>query len=479
MDTVLRQAAAERPLVVDLDGTLIKSDLLIESFFALLSTRPLSALRAVAALRHGKAALKAAIAAETSFDFHSLPFNEELLALLRAEKAKGRPLYLASAADQAPVEAVAGSLGLFHGIFASDGRTNLSGAVKAARLAEAFGIGGFDYAGNARADMAVWEKARGVLVVGASAALHRDAAARFAKIRILDPCRPKLRDYLRALRVHQWLKNLLIFVPAAAAHRFDLAAAAPLLLAFLSFSLCASSAYLVNDLLDLHNDRAHSTKRDRPLAACRVPLLHAILMAPVLLGAGAALALAAPRDFALLLGGYYVLTMAYSLWLKRKVTIDVLTLACLYGLRLIGGSLVLGVPLSPWFVAFSIFLFLSLAIVKRCIEVIDRIEKGKGDPAGRGYILRDLPMLEAMAAASAYVAVMVFAFYINSPAVTELYRNPVYLWAICLVLFYWISRILLMTHRGEMHDDPVVFAASDPKSLVCGGLILAIAAFSV
>lgn len=227
------------------------------------------------------------------------------------------------------------------------------------------------------------------------------------------------------------------------------------------------------------NDRAHATKRNRPLASGRVSLMHGIVLVPALLAAAAALALPLPRDFLALLAGYYTLTMGYSMVLKRKVTIDVLTLACLYGVRLVAGSLAAAVPLSPWLVAFSIFLFLSLAIIKRCTEVIDRLAKGKGDPAGRGYILRDLPMLEAMAAASAYVAVMVFALYINSPAVTELYRNPAYLWAICLVLFYWISRILLMTHRGEMHDDPVVFAATDLKSWVCAALVLAIAAASI
>jgi 4-hydroxybenzoate polyprenyltransferase len=302
---------------------------------------------------------------------------------------------------------------------------------------------------------------------------------RFPSAQHLDSRRFHLGEYLRILRVHQWLKNLLIFVPAAVAHRFSLTVALPLVLAFLSFSLCASSAYIANDLLDLNNDRAHARKRNRPLASGRVPLAHAIALIPVLLALAVALAMLLPADFIALLGAYYVLTMGYSVLLKRKLIVDVITLACLYGMRLAAGALTISVPLSPWFVAFSVFFFLCLAIVKRCTEMIDRIAKGTGDPKGRGYIQRDLPMLEAMAAGTGYVAIMVFALYINNPSVTALYRAPEYLWAICLVLFYWISRILLLTHRGEMHDDPVVFATTDPKSLICGLLVVAIGALSI
>jgi 4-hydroxybenzoate polyprenyltransferase/phosphoserine phosphatase len=483
MQTALQRSVADsvldRPLVVDLDGTLIKSDLLIESFFTLLSARPLQALIALAALRHGKAALKARIAADCEIDAETLPFNPELLDYLQAEKSRGRQIYLASASDRILVERVAAAIGLFDGVFASDGATNLAGTAKALALIEAFGPGGFDYAGNARADFPVWHVAHEAIVVGAGGKFTAAVQRRYPGTRAFDARCLRLKDYLRALRVHQWLKNLLIVVPSVAAHRFGFENLTLLGLAFLSFSFCASSVYLLNDLLDLRNDRTHSTKRNRPLAAGRVPLIHGIVLAPALMALAVVLGLALPREFLAILVGYYLITMVYSLWLKRKVTIDVLTLACLYGVRLLAGSVALAVPLSPWLVAFSIFLFLSLAIIKRCTEVIDRIEKGKGDPAGRGYILRDLPMLEAMAAASAYVAVMVFSLYINSPAVLELYRAPVYLWLICLVLFYWLSRILLLTHRGEMHDDPVVFAATDGESLICGALIMAIAVFSI
>jgi len=474
-----REKARQCPLVVDLDGTLIKSDLLAESFLVLLSKRPLKALAALGALRRGKAALKARIAAEAAIDCDALPLNDDLVALIRKERAKGRPVYLASASDRSLVDAVAKATGLFDGVFASDGTTNLAGARKAAALVEAFGEGGFDYAGNSRTDLPVWEVASEAIVVGRGNGFARAVGKRFPGVQHLDIRRLQLRDYLRTLRVHQWLKNLLIFVPAATAHRFLPTTALALVLTFMSFSLCASSAYIANDLLDLNNDRAHTRKRNRPLAAGRIPLGHAVALMPSLLVLAIALALPLPHGFLALLAAYYALTMGYSLVLKRKLIVDVVTLACLYGMRLAAGAVAVTVPLSPWFVAFSVFFFLCLALVKRCTEITDRIAKGTGDPKGRGYIQRDLPMLEAMAAGTGYVAIMIFALYINSPAVAALYRAPEYLWAICLVLFYWISRVLLLTHRGEMHDDPVVFAATDVKSLVCGVLVIVIGALSI
>jgi 4-hydroxybenzoate polyprenyltransferase len=467
------------PLVADVDGTLIKSDLLIESFFMLLSTKPLRALAALASLPRGRAAFKARLAGETKLDMAGLPFNPGILALLKAEKRKGRKLYLASASDRKYVEALARRLGIFDGVFASDGKTNLVGSAKAAALCAAFGKGGFDYAGDSSKDKAVWLKARGVLVVGSTHAFLNRIRKRFPRARGIDERRLSFKDYLRAMRVHQWLKNLLIFVPCLLAHRTQVHDLFFLSLAFLSFSLCASSAYIANDLLDLRNDRQHPSKSARPLASGRIPIGHGIGMVPVLLLAALALAYKLPIEFLALLAVYYVTTMSYSVWLKRKVIVDVVTLAGLYGLRLAAGGLAVAVLLSTWFVAFSVFLFLSLALVKRCTELIGQSGKGRNDVAGRGYLLRDLPMLETMAASSGYIAILVFALYINSPAVNGLYRTPEYLWAICLVLFYWISKILLMTHRGQMHDDPVVFAATDLKSLACGALVAAIVLFSI
>lgn len=468
-------AERARPLVIDIDGTLIKSDLLLESFLDLIARHPVEAFAALPTLFSGKAALKAAFAGAAELNCTTLPYNLEVIELIRGAKSAGRRVYLASASDRSLVESVASAVGSIDGIFASDGTTNLSGSRKRVALVKAFGMGGFDYAGNSWADIPVWEAAQGVIVVGGSRRLRSSIAERFAEARYLVSPGLSIAPLLRSLRVHQWLKNLLIFAPPISAHQFSAVLLRPLLLLFICFSLLASSAYITNDLLDLAGDRSHSRKRNRPLASGRLPLSAGMALAPVLLLLAAAIAASTlPAGVARVLGGYYLLTMGYSLSLKRKPVIDVVTLACLYGVRLGGGALVANVPLSPWFIGFAVFLFLCLALVKRCTEIIDRKSRGGGDLAGRNYLERDLPILEAMAAASGYVAIMIFALYINSPAVMVLYRHPEYMWAVALVLFYWISRILLLTHRGEMHDDPVVYAVADRVSLLCGAMVLGI-----
>ncbi|HLI12941.1 MAG TPA: UbiA family prenyltransferase [Alphaproteobacteria bacterium] len=464
----------DRPLVVDVDGTLIKSDLLLESLLALLSTKPRAVLGAVAVLPRGRAAIKAYIAREAALRVETLPLNAELIAILRKERAKGRKIYLASGSDRRYVEALSQHLRLFDGVFASDGKSNLSGKAKAMALCEAFGEGGFDYAGNARPDREVWERAHDVLMVNTTWGLRRRLRRRFPEAQEMGSRRLRLMDYVRACRVHQWLKNLLILIPALAAHQIDPVSALTLLVAFLSFSTFASGSYLINDLLDLGNDRQHPVKRSRPFASGAIPLSHGPLFVAALLATACALAHYLPSTFTALLLGYGVLTLTYSLWLKRKMMVDVLMLACLYGMRLVAGGVAVAVPLSPWLVAFSIFLFLSLAIIKRCTELIACFESGRGDPSGRGYQLRDLPVLEAMAAASGYVAVMVFAFYINSPAVMVLYHSPERLWLICVILIYWIGRMVVLTHRGRMHTDPIVFAATDRVSLVSAAAVAAV-----
>ncbi len=470
----LAEARAERPLVVDLDGTLIKSDLLVEAFATLLSTAPLRGPAVLAELGRGRAAFKARVAGAVSLDLDNLPLNPELMAYLRAEHARGRRLFLATAAHESLAHAMAQRIGLFEGVFASDDRTNMKGATKARMLREAFGHGGFDYAGDTNADLPVWEEAGGVVVVNAAPALLRKVAARFPNAVILDRRATTARDYLKAIRVHQWLKNLLVFVPAFTAHRFDPVSVLTCIAAMLSFSLGASSVYLLNDLLDLRNDRAHPTKRLRPFAAGRIDLKTG---AALCIGAAALaglIGLFLPWRFLLVLAIYYTLSTAYSVFLKRLAIIDVLTLACLYGVRLFAGGVAIAVTLSPWLLMFSTFFFLCLALVKRCTELIERQARDMGDPVGRSYQLGDLPALMTMASTAGYVSVLVFVLYVNSPAVAALYRSPETLWLIPVFLLFWISRVLLLTQRGEMHDDPVLFAARDRPSILCAALIGAI-----
>ena len=273
--------------------------------------------------------------------------------------------------------------------------------------------------------------------------------------------------------MYQWVKNLLIFVPPVLGHVVSVATIAQAVMAVISFSLCASSAYLLNDLLDLRSDRQHPTKRFRSLANGGIPLSHGATLIPVLLTAGMLVALLLPPAFLLTIVIYYGLTVAYSLGLKRMMMVDVIALACLYGIRVIAGGAACGVPLSDWLLFFCVCLFLCLALVKRATELHDSAEIGLGDPPGRGYRATDLPMIESIAASTGFASVVVMLLYISSSDVAVMYGNPKVLWAVCVVLVYWIGRILLLTHRGEMHEDPVVFAVTDRASLACGVLVAA------
>jgi len=466
------------PLVVDLDGTLSKTDLLYESFVGLLGRHPLRALGAIAALTRGKAAMKARLAGQFDLAVGTLPLDDAVLAMIRTARAEGRAVYLASASDRRYVDALARHLGLFDGVFSSDGTTNLSGPAKARALVDAFGVAGFDYAGNSLADCAVWTQARQAIVVNPTRALAARLARQFPDMQVVGQRRAEAMAYVKALRAHQWLKNILVFVPPLAAHHFGTAVIEGIV-TFVSFCLCSSSVYLLNDLLDLRADRSHPTKCLRPFASGRLPLVHGLLLVPLLLAASLAVACLLSADFILVLLGYYALTLGYSLRLKRALIIDVVVLTCLYGVRLAAGSVAMMVPLSQWLMALAFFLFLCLALVKRCTELIHRAQAGTADQSGRAYQAEDLPMLEAMAAASGYVSVLVLALYINSPAVTALYRHPQALWLICVVQVYWLNRILILTRRGDMRDDPVIFAVTDTSSLICGCLATLLMAVSI
>ncbi|WPO40404.1 UbiA family prenyltransferase [Tardiphaga sp. 42S5] len=466
------------PLIVDVDGTLLKTDLLVESFLALLSRKPWRALLALAELRKGKAAFKARLASEAEIDISLMPVREEVITFLHGEKARGRKIYLASAADAQLVSALSDHLGLFDGVLGSDGTINLSGAAKADALCERFGRAQFDYVGDSRADLKVWSTCNVAIVAGGRGAWHSGISGGQPGVVEIVGSQPGLRDYIAALRPHQWLKNALVFVPAIAGHVL-MTTWFGSILAFISFCLCASAVYILNDLLDLRADRQHPRKRNRPFASGRVPIIHGAVMAPSLLLAAFSLTLFLPKVFAIVLAGYLVLTTLYSFWLKRKVLVDVIALACLYAARVVGGSVATGVLISQWLEAFSIFLFLSLALVKRSGELVDRVKSGRGDPGGRGYRLDDLPVIESMAAASGYLSALVMALYLNSEAVVNLYNKPHRLLLICVALLFWTSRMLLKAHRGQMDDDPIVFAARDRVSLGVGAVCLGVVYISL
>jgi len=468
------QAAPTRPLCVDLDGTLLRSDLLLESTLALLARRPWLLLALPLWLLGGKARLKREIASRVSLDATHLPYDERVLALLQAQPQRRRVLCTAS--DESLARAVAAHLGCFDEVLASDGERNLSGRGKADALVARFGERGFDYAGNARVDLAVWSRAHGAVVVNAGAALARAAGQRCELLAHLPDTGGGLKAWLRALRLHQWLKNLLVFIPLLASHRFmetDVVLAA--VAGFVAFGLCASGVYVLNDLLDLTSDRQHPRKRLRPFASGALPLLPGIVLAPVLALAGLALAWITEPRFAAVLAAYYLLTLGYSLRFKRVAMLDVMMLAILYTLRIIGGTAVIGATLSFWLLAFSMFIFLSLALLKRYVELSAMLATGKLTAAGRGYGVDDLPLLQSLGGSAGYLAVLVLALYINSPESIELYSRPQVLWLLCPLVLYWVSRTWVVAHCGGMDDDPVVFAATDRVSQVVGLLCAVIA----
>lgn len=470
---------AARPLIVDVDGTLIKTDLLYESALQLVARHPGMAWKLPGWVFAGKSALKRRIADHVDLDMETMPLREEVVALVRDAQGRGVPVYLASASDARYVDALARRIGGIAGVFGTSAGVNLAGARKAERLEQEFGRGGYDYVGDRPVDYSVWRSAGSVLAIAHDAGFERRVLRDFPGARIVARARPDARGYVQAMRPHQWAKNVLVFLPMFAGHHFSAGAIVGALLAFVCFSLAASSAYIVNDLLDLPADREHHRKRNRPFAAAAVPIQHGIVLAGVLLALALTGALAISAEFMGVLAIYVATTLTYSFLLKRKPIVDVIVLGGLYTIRVLGGVVAVEAKQSPWLLMFCLFLFLSLAIVKRCSELVASQSSGRAQISGRGYRVDDLAMISALGAAAGYGAVLVVTLYLASPEVARLYSYPTRMWLICPLLLYWISRILLLAHRGEMHDDPVVFAISDRVSWITGALVAAVVALSI
>ncbi len=462
-------------LAVDLDGTLIASDMLHETFWASLSQDWSTLFTAPLALTKGRAALKSALQDKGKVQVDALPYNQVVIDYIKSWRDRGNQVVLVTASDQRIADQIGTHIGLFDAIYGSDGDVNLKGGNKANFLEQKYGANGFAYMGDSGADLAVWGKAAKAITVNASDSIRGKVDKLGCDAEHLTTNGVSRKAYLKALRPHQWLKNILVFLPMIAAHNFALGTVTNSLLAFVSFCLIASSVYVVNDLLDLKADRAHPRKRERPFASGAIPVSHGPWMACGLLFGGFFLAAWTNLAFLGVMLIYFSITTAYSITLKRKLIIDVCTLAGLYTIRIITGGVATGIVLSVWLLAFSIFLFFSLAAVKRQAELVDSAKRGKLSASGRGYHVDDLPVMTQMAVASGYLSVLVLALYLNSPTVVSLYAWPVVLWGICPILLYWISRVIMMTHRGHMHDDPIVFAARDRNSQVCFLLVAALA----
>ena len=491
----LHKAVSTLPLCVDLDGTLVKSDTLVDGVLVLARQHPRLLLSIPGWIAKGKAAFKQRVTERVSLDVDHLPYNKPLLEFLFHQHAQGRKLYLATAADRTLADRIAAHFGIFAGVLASDGAHNLAGGNKLAAFQARFGEE-FSYIGNARPDLPILSTCREPMLANPDRALM--AGLRSAHVtphHIFRDGSPPLRAWLKAIRLHQWAKNVLVFLPLLLAHAWSgpqaLGTALGAVIAFLSFGLCASATYIVNDLLDIEADRRHQSKSRRPFAAGNLSALSGAGVVFFFLFVSASLALLLPRataalgapllnpySFAEWLLVYAITTTAYSFALKRIVLVDVLVLSGLYTIRILAGSAATGVAVSTWLASFSIFFFLSLAFIKRFAELEALRVRGAAPSNGRGYLIADIEQLRAFGTSSAYVSVFVLTLYISNLD-QHLYRHSLHLWLLLPILLLWVSQLWLLASRGELNEDPVVYAITDKRSLLLGALVLAVVISSI
>jgi len=468
-------------VILDIDGTVLKTDLFLESFLDAVKRQPACVLLAAWWLLQGRAVLKRQVAERSALRVDLLPLNEAVVDYAARRHAEGCPVYIATAADASLARQVAARLGFVRDVMASDGQRNLKAGAKAASLAARF-PDGFCYVGDSRADLAVWRAASGGVFAGRSRRLEAAAGRAVPLAASLRRQGPTLGCWLRAGRIHQWAKNALVFVPMfLAGHAGEPSSWIAATLGFLAIGLLSSSTYLVNDMFDLEDDRAHWSKNNRPLASGALPIAHAMMAAPFGIVAGAALAWAAGGVAALACVMVYLIgTLAYSLSLKRLPIMDVLMIGGLFTLRLWLGAVLVQAPLKPWLFVFSAFLFTSLALAKRVSE-IHRLQANGGEQiGGRGYRVADAPIVSAMGVGTSVAAVLVMVLYLINDAFQQtFYRVPGALFVVPVALTLWLGRIWLLCGRDELDDDPVAFAVRDKPSLwlaavVAGALAAAV-----
>ncbi|MCS5637105.1 MAG: UbiA family prenyltransferase [Myxococcota bacterium] len=467
------------PLVTDLDGTLIEGDLLWEGIIAILAEQPWRLLLLPFWLLGGRAHLKARVAESYTPNPALLPYKAEAVDYCRSARAAGRDVILASASPRQWVEPVAAHLGLFTTVLASGPDRNLKGREKLKALQDEIGTASFTYMGDSKADAPLWEAAEEAIGSGPSSSAAAILRAHPNAMALQADARPsRARAAIRVLRPRQWTKNLLVFIPLILAHQLqEMAKLGDVAISFVLFSAVASAGYIFNDLLDLQSDRNHANKRNRPIASGDLPVPHAfLLLAGVLIATILAVSAWAPPLVGLMLAIYVVATFSYSLYLKQVLLVDVILLAGLYTHRILTGGVAARVEVSPWLLAFSAFFFLSLAFVKRYLELRRGKDDGSPAPGRRAYAATDVDLVESMGLICGFISIVVLCLFISGSEVTRLYAAPGLLWLMCPVMFYWIARIWFLARRGEVDEDPVLFATRDPKSYLAGLAVLAIIA---
>ena len=420
-------------------------------------------------LTKGKASLKKFIASKVDFDASTLPYNKDFVTWLGKQHALGRRLVLCTATDESIALKIASHLSFFDEVVASNGVVNLEGRYKAAALIEKYGEGRFDYAGNSKSDLQVWKHARFAVVVNGSPSLIEGARDVTEVEEIFQGYNSKISTWSKALRIHQWLKNVLLFAPMLAAHQLsDGSSWISLIWGFFAFSLCASAVYIANDLMDLESDRRHPRKCNRPFACGKLPIYKGVIAVPTLFVISCGIGAYVGITFLSWLLVYFLLTCIYSIKLKQLALIDCMALAILYTFRILAGAAAVDIPMSFWLLAFSVFLFLSLAFIKRFSELQVHILQGNIKVHGRGYFTDDAPLIKIFGIASGFLSVLILALYLNSPEVQLLYSQPEWIWGNVPVMLFWVSYLWLRAHRDEMHDDPLIFAVKDKVSLTAG-----------
>lgn len=465
------------PLCVDLDGTLLHGDILWECAMSLLREQPLALFSAPFWLTGGMARLKKELAKRADVDVTALPYRAEILSFLNSEREQGRKIVLATAADISMAQKVADHLGVFDEVHASRGNQNLRGEAKAALLRQEYGESGYDYIGDSPADVPVWKSSRAAHVVGRQPLVRKaQAVARVESVFDSQPA--TLQTWVSALRMHHWVKNTLLFLPLLLAHKFEWDAVRDTFFGFLLFGLCASSIYIVNDLLDLHSDRAHPWKSKRPFASGQTSIPSGLLISALLAATTLGLGFWLNPQFGLVLLLYIATTFLYSLYLKRIVLLDVFVLSSFYVIRIWAGALVASVPLSDWFLAFSLFFFLSLATAKRYSELLHTSALVGTGKSGRSYVEADRRLLMPLGIGSSFAAVIILALYQHSQELLLLYPRPELLLLICPILLYWLSSVWLKAGRGKLDDDPLTLSIRDPATFAVAAMILLIMAYS-
>jgi len=454
-----------KPLCVDLDGTLIKSDTLLELFLKGLKENPLETFKSLLLLKEGKASFKERLATLVELEVADLTFRQEVLTFVKAQP-KHREIVLATGAHRIVADRIATQTGLFDNVLATDSSTNLIGSNKLDCLVAKYGEDGFDYIGNDRVDWPIFEAADSKYLVASKSKFLDKSQERFINLKVFEIDNPSVKDWFNLLRVHQWVKNLLIFIPFLLEHNLsNLMTWMIVLSCFFAFNFLASATYIVNDLLDLRSDRSNKTKSRRPLPSGVISIPQAAKTAIFMFFLCACLLIYLPGEFFIVLTLYLFSTLLYSFFLKSRLYIDIIALAALHSLRIVAGTVAISAEWSFWLLGFSMFFFLSLATAKRVAELKNIKESGLERTKGRDYIVFDIPVLIASGVSSGYSSVLIVALYINSEKVVRMYATPEILWLLCPLLLYWTGRIWLITGRGQMHEDPIIYALKDKISI--------------